>query len=265
MSQNSIQQFYDDMADDYHLIFADWKTSLERQREQIKGIFEHVFTDISPDMTILDCACGIGTQAIGLAQLGYRVHGTDLSPQAIARAKKEAEHMSVSITFSVADMRTLHEQVDGQFDCIVAFDNALPHLIDTSELTKAGKSIFAITKAGGRFIASIRDYDDLLDNYKKPELMSQRLMQTETSKRITFQLWEWTSDTDYTVTQFILTRDTHNAEWQTRTYTTHYWAMRRRVLKMALKNAGFVDITWLMPQESGYYQPVVIARKPDTS
>jgi len=40
---------------------------------------------------ILDCACGIGTQAIGLAALGYCVTASDLSEGALAEAKKRAE------------------------------------------------------------------------------------------------------------------------------------------------------------------------------
>src|ERR1700736_5531060 len=39
---------------------------------------------------VLDCACGIGTQALGLARAGYNVEGTDLSRAEIERAKAEA-------------------------------------------------------------------------------------------------------------------------------------------------------------------------------
>ncbi len=39
--------------------------------------------------TVLDAACGIGTQAIGLALRGHLVHGTDLSPAAVDRAAQD--------------------------------------------------------------------------------------------------------------------------------------------------------------------------------
>jgi tRNA/tmRNA/rRNA uracil-C5-methylase (TrmA/RlmC/RlmD family) len=35
---------------------------------------------------VLDCACGIGTQALGLALRGHRVVGTDVSARAVVRA-----------------------------------------------------------------------------------------------------------------------------------------------------------------------------------
>src|SRR5690606_40918171 len=64
-------------------IFADWKQSVHRQAKVLgKFIAAHKG---DPPLTILDCACGIGTQAIGLALAGYSVYGTDLSPEAIER------------------------------------------------------------------------------------------------------------------------------------------------------------------------------------
>jgi hypothetical protein len=32
-------------------------------------------------------------------------------------------------------------------------------------------------------------------------------------------------------------------------------------LSAALELAGFEQVQWLMPQESGFYQPIVLARK----
>ncbi len=37
---------------------------------------------------ILDCACGIGTQAIGLASMGYQVTASDISDGELSESKK---------------------------------------------------------------------------------------------------------------------------------------------------------------------------------
>ncbi len=71
-------QFYEQLADDYHLIFADWRESVRRQGEILDRLICAAMGDQA--QTVLDCACGIGTQAIGLALHGYRVHATDLAP-----------------------------------------------------------------------------------------------------------------------------------------------------------------------------------------
>jgi glycine/sarcosine N-methyltransferase len=60
-------------------------------------------------MTVLDCACGIGTQALGLAKLGFSITGSDVSSGAIQRARSEAATRRLDIPFYVADMRNLDE------------------------------------------------------------------------------------------------------------------------------------------------------------
>ena len=84
---NTIQNFYDEIAPFYHLIHGDWNSSLERQATALDGIIKEFWgTGVK---TILDLACGIGTQTIGLAQLGYHVTASDLSAAAIERPRRD--------------------------------------------------------------------------------------------------------------------------------------------------------------------------------
>jgi 2-polyprenyl-3-methyl-5-hydroxy-6-metoxy-1,4-benzoquinol methylase len=62
----SADGFYDDMASSYHLIFDDWDQAIERQRAILTRLMLG---------TVLDCTCGIGTQALGLARAGYDIEG----------------------------------------------------------------------------------------------------------------------------------------------------------------------------------------------
>ena len=78
---------YDQLAHLYHLIFTDWNASIARQGQQLATIVE---TEWPGSNRILDVACGIGTQAIALAKRDYSVTASDLSEQAVARAKVEA-------------------------------------------------------------------------------------------------------------------------------------------------------------------------------
>lgn len=48
---------------------------------------------------ILDCACGIGTQAIGLAALGYHMTASDISEGELAEARERAAKDHVQIQF----------------------------------------------------------------------------------------------------------------------------------------------------------------------
>jgi glycine/sarcosine N-methyltransferase len=77
--------------------------------------------------TVLDCACGIGTQAIGLARRGRTVHATDLSPAAIARAARDAESFGAALTFAVADFCSFETTMRDTFDMVRCCDNTLAH------------------------------------------------------------------------------------------------------------------------------------------
>src|SRR4051794_4862122 len=107
----STATFYDGLAGDYHLLFEDWPKAVRWQG----GLIDRLLREqLGPGpYAVLDWCCGIGTQAIGLALLGHRVHATDLSEAAVERARHEATAFGASLTFGVADMRTLPEQVHG--------------------------------------------------------------------------------------------------------------------------------------------------------
>jgi len=254
----SVLDFYNNFSEEYHLIFKDWDNSLKWHSKTIDKEIVKYMNVPREEISLFDCSCGIGTQAIGLALLGYKVHATDLSPKAVQRARKEAERLGATLTFGVADFLTMNEQVSGLFDIVITFDNALPHLLNEDDLLKTFQNVWAKLKDNGLFLASIRDYNQLIID--RPQIMSPSIMDTEEERRITFQIWDWEKDCNkYTVNQFITRGD--NVNWSTTSRSTLYRAITKQELKMLLEKIGFSKITWHMPEETGYYQPIVSAYK----
>ena len=83
------QTFYDYLAPQYDKLFLDWKSTTQEQAQLLSGLFSACGFDTSH--CILDCACGIGTQSIGLASLGYPVTASDLSTGALTEARQRAD------------------------------------------------------------------------------------------------------------------------------------------------------------------------------
>ena len=249
-------QFYEEMAGDYHLIFADWKQGVIWQGEVLDGLIRS--RAAAPALSVLDCSCGIGTQAIGLAARGYRVHATDISAASVERAKCEAASFGVRVTFGVSDFRELTSRVEGEFDVVLSCDNALPHLLNDDDLLAAALNMKEKLRTGGLLVASIRDYDHLAS--ERPRSTLPRVFDDPTGRRIVFQVWDWAAEGDsYRLHQFIITEGGDG--WRTAHYTTRYKALLRDDLSRILTQAGFSEIRWHMPEESGYYQPIVTARK----
>lgn len=247
------QTFYDNMATQYDKLFQDWHATTREQAVILNRIF--VDNGFGRTAQILDCACGIGTQAIGLAALGYHVTASDISDGELAEAADRAEKNGVKIRFEHADFCALSDTFSEQFDIVIAMDNALPHMLTGEALESAVRSITGQLKPGGIFVASIRDYDSLLA--EKPPYSPPYIHKTEKGQRVSFQTWVW-SGNNYQLTQYIID-DEDNL--QISKFVCEYRATHREELTNLLRANGCRDVVWMFPDETGFYQPIVVARK----
>lgn len=130
----SVVEFYDGLAPLYHLVYENWEASIERQGKALDSIIRSCRG--GTPQSILDVSCGIGTQCLGLAALGHRVTGSDLSPAAVERAQREVVSRGMSIAFTVADMRAPKNLRSRDFDVVLRADNSLPHLLSDEEIAE---------------------------------------------------------------------------------------------------------------------------------
>jgi|SRR5450631_1724936 glycine/sarcosine N-methyltransferase len=249
----TVQDFYDDLSSNYHLIFEDWEASMASQAAALGQILVRECGSALP-ITILDCACGVGTQALGLARTGFRVTGADLSPRAIDRARLEASARGLDLRLHVADILHLDAVPETGFDAVICMDNALPHFSCEEDLTEAATQALKKLRAGGIFMASIRDYDHLI---KERPVVQHPCFFSDAGRRIIFQLWDWIDERRYTFHLFI-TCDTSTG-WQTQHGISTYRAVLRDELTTILESVGFVRVRWMLPAETGFYQPLVLA------
>ena len=135
-----VKHFYDRLASNYHLIFEDWDASMKRQAAALGAILERE-CGAPKALRVLDCACGIGTQTLGLASLGFTVTACDLSPASVERTRVEAAKRHLNVQLFVADMLDLTKIPDRDFDAVMCMDNALPHLESDEQLFQAATQI----------------------------------------------------------------------------------------------------------------------------
>jgi SAM-dependent methyltransferase len=230
--------FYDEMSSFYHLIFpAGFDTSIQRHARSLDAIIQRHWG--LGAKRILDVSCGIGTQALGLAQLGYAVTASDLSPKAIERAEREAADRGLVIGFSVVDMRRAYEHHGKQFDIVLSADNAVPHLLCEYEIQTAFEQFFRCCKPGGGCVVSVRDYE-------KEDLASDRVipygLRVENDVRyLIFQTW---------------TVDKSTADTQTTSAPTYEVAMY--FVRDLMRQAGFQNVQRI---DDAFFQPIIIGSR----
>jgi SAM-dependent methyltransferase len=244
--------FYDELAPLYHLFFEDWNASIRRQGQQLSGILRREWPDCH---SVLDVSCGIGTQAIALAIQGYRVRGSDISKQAVERAKAEAVVRGQSIEFSICDMRKAHAHHGTGSDLVISCDNSVPHLLSDLEIALALEQMHACLRPGGGCLLTVRDYErePRGKNIVKP--YGARV--EDGMRHVAIQVWDFDGD-QYDLTIYFVQADLSTRVVTSRALRSRYYAIGATRLCELLVEAGFSNVKRL---DDVFYQPVIVGTK----
>ncbi len=250
----STQDFYAALTPFYHLIYPNWEESVEQQAAMLDALIRDYWGDTIH--SILDVACGIGTQCLGLAQVGYQLTASDLSAEEVTRARAEAAKRQLSIDFSVADMRDVLRHHDQQFDLVIACDNAVPHLLSDEDIGLALQQFYACTRPGGGCLISVRDYEQ--ERGTGCEVKPYGVRDHEGKRYLVFQVWDWQEQL-YDVTMYFV-EDHGSAECLTHVMRSRYYAVTTHTLIGLMQEAGFADVQRL---DDRFFQPVIVGTRHD--
>lgn len=247
--------YYNHLAPYYKLIYADWEASLKQQATILDQLITQHYG--RKPTTILDSACGIGTQCLGLAQLGYQVLASDISQQEIAQAQAEAAKRNLNITFKLGDMRQVWDVHQTQVEVVLACDNAIPHLLTDTDILTAFQSFFTTLISGGLVLISVRDYAPLKQT--QPHFYPRTIRPLpDGGKIVIFDIWEFEGNY-YDMTTYII-EDTLQPEVSTKIIRGgRYYCVQLKTLTSLLNQAGFTNVTII---KDHFFQPVIIGRKP---
>ena len=252
-----VSDFYDGLSPEFHDNMGwDWEAGMREQGTQLDSFISNQVGRQGP-FSLLDCSCGIGTQAIGLALQGHQVHATDLSPVSIDCAHQESVNLGVAMTFGIADFRKLSETVSDTFDVVLSCDNSIAHCSTDEDLAAALASMKTRLKPGGLLLLSLRDYAALVED--KPQFSNDHVQDKSDGRRIVFQVWDWASDGgSYRMHQFLIKQT--DGQYEVKHFETELRALLRDEVMAAVQEAGYKEVAWHVPEKSGYYQPIVTAR-----
>ncbi len=111
---------------------------------------------------VLDCACGIGTLAVGLALRGSEVVATDASPAMVVRTARLAAEHGAAVEASVCRW----EQLAGRgwrerFDIVLCVGNSLPHAAGRAARRDALAAMAGALRAGGLLVVTSRAWEQV--------------------------------------------------------------------------------------------------------
>lgn len=112
---------------------------------------------------ILDLACGTGTLALELANLGHFVLAIDISPKMIEVAKSKTAKLA-NVSFLVGDISELN--AEDEFDCITCTFDSLNYLLSVHQLQAVVEKVGGTLRPDGFFIFECNTEQLYLNRHK---------------------------------------------------------------------------------------------------
>lgn len=245
-------RFYDELAPYFHLLYGDWEGAVREQGSALSVLLDkHA---VKPGDAVLDAACGIGTQTLGLVLRGFRVTASDISQGALQRLRSELSKRSLHADVHQDDLRTLDHVAPQSMAAIVACDNSVPHLLSDTEILQAFRSCYRSLRPQGVAIFSVRDYASI--ERKTPDVRPYGMRYEAGNRFLAVQVWEW--DADQYDLRIYLTLEAADGTCETRVLCSRYYAVSITRLSELLVMAGFVDI---QRDDHVLHQPTLVARR----
>lgn len=117
---------------------------------------------VAPEARVLDCACGSGTLAVGLALRGHDVAATDASEAMIARTTRLAAANGAEIDAAVCAWEALPGRGwAAAFDVVLCVGNSLPHAVGRTGRRAALRAMAGCLRAGGRLVVTSRRWEQV--------------------------------------------------------------------------------------------------------
>jgi SAM-dependent methyltransferase len=245
--------FYNDLAEYYHLIYPDWEASIQKQADALDAVLKAY--QIGDSAKILDVSCGIGTQVLGLAKLGYKVSASDISEGALAKAAEYAAERNLRIDFQPGDMRKVDRVFSESFDAVIACDNSVPHLLSDADILTAFQAFNKLLDPDGIVLISVRDYASL--ELGGVQVHPRQVRQDGSALIYLWDVWEFEGD-QYSITIYLIRDEIGKPPIIKAIPGGQYNPVTIEKLKLLFRQAGYSKVDVL---KGAYFQPLIVAGK----
>jgi SAM-dependent methyltransferase len=146
--------------------------------------------DVRPGARVLDCACGTGTLAVGLALRGCDVVATDASAAMVARTAGLARDYDVKLQTSVCSWEQLPARGwVNHFEAVLCVGNSLPHAVGGAGRRAALRAMAEALRPGGRLIVTSRTWEQVRDAGSRLQVAEQLVLR---DGRRGLPIYSWT-------------------------------------------------------------------------
>jgi SAM-dependent methyltransferase len=204
-----------------------------------RGSAEAFAQYVEPGARVLDCACGTGTLAVGLALGGHEVVATDASAAMVERTRRLAAANAVAVDASVCAWEALPERGwDAAFDVVLCVGNSLPHAVGRAGRRAALHAMAGCLRDGGRLVVTSRTWEQVRADGSRLQV-GERLVDRGGRRGLPIYAWTipggWNEPHCFDVAVALVGRDgavrTHRERFE-------FWPFTEMQLREDLRDAG---------------------------
>jgi SAM-dependent methyltransferase len=247
---------YDTLVDVY-----DWLLPAEMVTpEGSAAAFLPYLEDVPSAARILDCACGTGPVAVGLALRGYEIVATDASPAMIERTRALAERHGVAIDARGCRWDELPQQGFTPFDAVFCVGNSLAHAPGRAARRTALRAMAGALAPGGLLVLTSRNFEWM--RAADPGLqVFDRVVERHGRRGVVIYSWwladGWDDEHGFDVAVALVGDD---GEVTTIGERLRFWPFSHETLREELRDAGLEPETSTFEPEVDRY--LLTARRP---
>ena len=232
--------FYGDLAYDYEWLFPDEViSSFGATSPGSQALLEAAVKTLHPGAPVLDCACGIGSDAMALARQGFVVTATDGSPAMAAEARRRSERHGITMTVAHSQWQDLPQLTSGPFELVLCLGNSLVHAGSSINRVAALEGMKKVLGPKGVLIVDSRNWELLYKS--RPRIVPGRKAVERKGMRCS-SLYIWTVPDDFGVpctAEIVLIFEDPEAKLTHRRYVINFTPFRHGELAEDIRSAGF--------------------------
>jgi SAM-dependent methyltransferase len=177
---------YDSLAEVYEWLISDAKLT----PAEFAASFDDVLSLVPSNAQVLDCSCGTGQLAVGLAGLGMQVVATDASAAMVRRTAELSEECGASVRTVRADWQELPDHFgDATFDMVFCVGNSLHHAEGARGRVAALASMSRLLRRGGHLVLTSRTWELVRARGSRLDI-SDRLVRRNGRDAVVVYRWE---------------------------------------------------------------------------
>lgn len=177
---------YDVLAEVYEWLISDARLP----PAEFAASFDDVLSLLPSNAHVLDCSCGTGQLAVGLAGRGIQVVATDASEAMVRRTAELSAEFGASVRAARANWEELPDHFeDGTFDMLFCVGNSLHHAAGATGRGAALESMSRLLRPGGRLVLTSRTWELVRARGSRLDI-SDRLVRRNGRDAVVVYRWE---------------------------------------------------------------------------